>query len=50
MDRLLDVTGMPRDDLFRPRPALIAEALGRQERKVAYVDAALVAEAARGTP
>lgn len=45
MDRLLDLTGLPRDDLFRSRADLIAEALARQEERVAYVDAKLAAEA-----
>jgi uncharacterized protein (DUF488 family) len=45
MDRLLDLTGLPRDDLFRSRAELIAEALTRQEQQVAYVDANLAAEA-----
>jgi hypothetical protein len=44
MDRLLEVTGMPRDDLFRSRGELIAEALKRQEEKVAYVDEKLATE------
>jgi uncharacterized protein (DUF488 family) len=46
MERLLDLTGLPRDDLFRPRANLVAEALRRQEEKVAYVDGRLAAEAA----
>jgi len=48
MERLLDVTGLPRDDLFRSRADLIAEALARQEEKVAYVDEKLVAESGEG--
>lgn len=43
MERLLDVTGLPREDLFRSREELISEALIRQEEKVAYVDEKLVA-------
>lgn len=46
MERLLDVTGLPHEDLFRSRQDLIAEALMRQEEKVAYVDEKLAAEAA----
>ena len=46
MERLLDLMGLPRDDLFRPRANLVAEALRRQEEKVAYVDGRLAAEAA----
>ncbi|MCX8005602.1 MAG: DUF488 domain-containing protein [Burkholderiaceae bacterium] len=45
MDRLLDLTGLRRDDLFRSRADLIAEALARQEERVAYVDAKLAGEA-----
>lgn len=43
MERLLDVTGLPREDLFRSRGELISEALIRQEEKVAYVDEKAVA-------
>ena len=45
MERLLDVTGLPREDLFRSRDELIAQALVRQEERVAYVDEKLAAEA-----
>lgn len=45
MQRLLDVTGLPREDLFRSREELIAQALARQEERVAYVDEKLAAEA-----
>jgi hypothetical protein len=45
MERLLEVAGLPREDLFRSRAELIAEALKRQEDKVAYVDEKLAAEA-----
>jgi uncharacterized protein (DUF488 family) len=38
MERLLDVTGVPKEDLFRSREELLAEALARQEQHVAYVD------------
>ncbi len=48
MERLLDVTGLPHEDLFRSRADLIAEALARQEEKVAYVDERLLAETKRG--
>jgi hypothetical protein len=37
MERLLDMTGVPREDLFRSREELLAEALARQEQHVAYV-------------
>lgn len=43
MERLLDVTGLPREDLFRSHQALISEALVRQENKIAYVDENLAA-------
>ncbi|HNP15720.1 MAG TPA: DUF488 domain-containing protein [Terrimesophilobacter sp.] len=46
MERLLDVTGLPREDLFRSREELIALALARQEEKVAYVDERSAPEAA----
>jgi|SRR5579883_555214 uncharacterized protein (DUF488 family) len=47
MNRLLDLTGLPRNDLFRSREELIAEALAKQEEKVAYVDEKLATEASR---
>ena len=47
MDRLLDVAGLPHEDLFRSRQDLIAQALVRQEDKVAYVDEKLAAEVSR---
>ena len=50
MERLLDVVGLPHQDLFRSNDELIAEALVRQEQRVAYVDDKLVADAARETP
>lgn len=45
MERLLDVTGLPHEDLFRSRADLVAEALARQEERVAYVDKKVSAEA-----
>jgi uncharacterized protein (DUF488 family) len=48
MERLLDVTGLPHEDLFRSRADLVAEALARQEEKVAYVDEKVAAEAGGG--
>ena len=47
MLRLLDLVGVPRKDLFRSRQELLAEALARQEARVAYVDEKLAAGAAR---
>jgi len=38
MERLLDVVGLPYEDLFHSHQELIAQALARQEEKVAYVD------------
>jgi len=45
MVRLLDVTGLPREDLFRSQAELVSEALRRQEDKIAYVDEKLATEA-----
>lgn len=47
MERLLDVAGLPHEDLFHSREELINEALARQEEKVAYIDDRLAAEAPR---
>jgi uncharacterized protein (DUF488 family) len=41
MRRLLEITGVPREDLFRSEADLVEEACLRQEQKVAYVDEAL---------
>jgi uncharacterized protein (DUF488 family) len=40
MERLLDLTGVPREDLFRSREELLSEALLRRERQIAYADEA----------
>ena len=50
IERLLDLTGVPHDDLFRSRQELIAQALARQEIRVAYVDENLAAEASGEAP
>jgi uncharacterized protein (DUF488 family) len=50
MERLLDLVGLPRRDLFRSSEDLIAEALARQEERVAWVDEKLAADVARQTP
>lgn len=50
MERLLDVVGLPYQDLFRSKHELIAEALARQEQRVAYVDEKLAAGAVQETP
>ena len=39
MDRLIELVGLPHDDLFRSREEIVAEALLRQEGRVAYMDA-----------
>ncbi len=44
MDRLLRLTGVPTEDLFRPREALVADALARQEAKIAFANASRAAE------
>jgi len=38
MQRLLDVAGVAKEDLFRSKEELLSEALARQEQNVAYVD------------
>ena len=38
MDRLLDDQGVPREDLYRTREELVSLAIGRREKRVAYVD------------
>jgi uncharacterized protein (DUF488 family) len=43
MERLLDMTGVPKEDLFRSKEELLAQAINRQEQKVAYVDEELAA-------
>lgn len=43
MERLLDLTGLPKQDLFRSKEELLSEALARQEQSVAYVDETLAA-------
>ena len=47
--RLLDLVGPPHHDLFRTRDQLVAEALARQEARIAYVNEKLVAEAVGDT-
>jgi uncharacterized protein (DUF488 family) len=46
MERLLDVVGLPREDLLQSKQELIAQALARQEERVAFTDEKLAAEAA----
>jgi uncharacterized protein (DUF488 family) len=38
MERLLDLTGVPKEDLFCSYQELVAQAVAKQERHVAYVD------------
>ena len=38
MERLLDLTGVPHQDMFRSRDELVADAVARHELRVAYVD------------
>jgi len=47
MDRVLGLTGVPLADMFRSRDELVAEALKRQEEKVAYVAASRPPETRR---
>jgi len=49
MERLLNLVGLPHQDLFRSKDELIGEALDRQEQRIAYVDEKLTADAARET-
>ena len=46
LSRLLDVAGLPQEDLFRSRQDLIAEALAAQEKRIAFVNEAMAAKAA----
>jgi uncharacterized protein (DUF488 family) len=43
LERLLELTGMPKEDFFHSHEELLSRALARQEEKVAYVDEALAA-------
>lgn len=45
MQRLLDLVGLPREDLFRSNDDLLADALERQEARIAYVDESIAAKA-----
>jgi hypothetical protein len=47
MERLLKSVGLPDHELFRSRDQLIADALSRQEQKVAYVDEKLAADSGK---
>ncbi|MGQ0628121.1 MAG: DUF488 domain-containing protein [Phycisphaerales bacterium] len=47
LTRLLELVGLPRQDLFRGRQQLIDEGLARQEERVAFVEERLAAEPRR---
>ena len=44
MKRLLQILGLPEQDLFRSHSELIEEAYARQEKRIAYVDEQLLRE------
>jgi uncharacterized protein (DUF488 family) len=44
MTRLLDIVGLPQQDLFSSREQLLEEAMARQEQRIAYVDEKLAAD------
>lgn len=46
MKRLLDLVGLPRDDFFRSQEDLMADAMSRQESRIAYADERMNEEAA----
>ena len=48
MERLFDVTGMPREDLFRTHDELLLEAIAKQESRIAYIDQKLADNAGNG--
>lgn len=50
MVRLLELTGVPQDDLYRSRQELMAEALARQEKQVAFVDEQLASTLREESP
>jgi uncharacterized protein (DUF488 family) len=49
MERLLDIVGLPHQDLFRTRDELVTEALRRQEERVGYVEKTAAIETPGGT-
>lgn len=50
LDRLLDLTGLPKQDMFHSRDELIAKAVARQEQNIAYVDETLKAVVQENSP
>ena len=45
LERLIELVGLPTQDLFRSRQQLLDDALARQEQRIAYVDEQLAAAA-----
>ena len=45
MERLLDKVRLPHEDLFRSKEELVAEAMAKQEERIAYIDEKLASEA-----
>lgn len=50
VERLLDLVGLPRVDMFRSHEELVAEALSRQEERIAWVDRKQTADGAGDRP
>lgn len=50
MERLLDLVGLPHQDLFRSREQLITEAMDRQAEKIAYTDERVKTDKGDKTP
>ncbi len=48
LTRLLDLVGLPQQDLFRDRQQLFEEGMARQEARIAFVDEALASEVRGG--
>lgn len=48
MERLLTLTGLSQDDLFRSKEELVTTALARQEERIAYVAGSMGIQPARG--
>jgi uncharacterized protein (DUF488 family) len=46
LERLLDIVGIPHQDLFHTKEELLIQALARQEERVAFVDEKFAADAA----
>jgi len=50
MERLLDIVGLPQQDLFLSKDELIAHALAKQEERIAYVNKKLADTSTGETP